>query len=394
MQGAPMSVSVAEPTSMTRDAIPWSPVTVTPSGASGFFERPATARWILATFPIVTVPIAILLSILGSQSRLAWAYFWLLGITHIVLTLSLYLQSANLRYFASSWRNRCVYLVVPSAILIGFDVLHATRFGLAYPVAALVFRAGVRFFDFFHFNRQSFGVLQLFKARTRMKSGQMLKRLENVYFYVLTLNMFLSFLVGGTSPLVSQWVVAPLPVMIRREFLLWPAAILAAVTLALLVALIIGHWRAYRAKPEFGTTLLYLTLQTIGAIMAAAWFPLYAAALALHYVEYHVLMHPRVFAAPIDRSYRIDRGFDWFRSRPVVFYTALIAVSSIAMGTLHFGMGMMGAGPLSVEQPASWLAVLAVFDGVVVLHYFLEMYVWKFSNPYFRQSLTGLYFAK
>ena len=37
--------------------------------------------------------------------------------------------------------------------------------------------------------------------------------------------------------------------------------------------------------------------------------------------------------------------------------------------------------------------VSAVFDGLFVFHYFVEMLIWRFSDPFFRKNLTGLYFA-
>ena len=39
-------------------------------------------------------------------------------------------------------------------------------------------------------------------------------------------------------------------------------------------------------------------------------------------------------------------------------------------------------------------ALVAVFDGIFVFHYFVEMFIWKFSEPHYRQTLGPLYFAK
>lgn len=47
-----------------------------------------------------------------------------------------------------------------------------------------------------------------------------------------------------------------------------------------------------------------------------------------------------------------------------------------------------GAGPRS-----SYVALLGIFDGVFVFHYFVEMFVWRFSEPHYRQTLSPLYFA-
>ena len=43
---------------------------------------------------------------------------------------------------------------------------------------------------------------------------------------------------------------------------------------------------------------------------------------------------------------------------------------------------------------AAWFMLLTAFDALVVCHYFLEMFIWKFSDPHFRKSMDGVYFAK
>jgi hypothetical protein len=35
-----------------------------------------------------------------------------------------------------------------------------------------------------------------------------------------------------------------------------------------------------------------------------------------------------------------------------------------------------------------------VFDGLFLFHYFVEMHLWKFREPYFRNSLAHLYFPR
>ena len=69
--------------------------------------------------------------------------------------------------------------------------------------------------------------------------------------------------------------------------------------------------------------------QSASALMAAAYFPLYLAALAMHYVEYHVLMVPRCFRATLDPTSRVDRAYEAVRARPVIFYAIVIAVAGL-----------------------------------------------------------------
>ena len=53
----------------------------------------------------------------------------------------------------------------------------------------------------------------------------------------------------------------------------------------------------------------------------------------------------------------------------------------------------MGAPILDLESPVSYLVLIALFDGIFVFHYFVEMFIWKFSDPHFRKMLAGLYFT-
>ena len=50
-----------------------------------------------------------------------------------------------------------------------------------------------------------------------------------------------------------------------------------------------------------------------------------------------------------------------------------------------------GVGDL--DHPLTIGLIIAVFDGLFVFHYFIEAFIWRFSDPYFRKSMAGLYFA-
>jgi hypothetical protein len=69
----------------------------------------------------------------------------------------------------------------------------------------------------------------------------------------------------------------------------------------------------------------------------------------------------------------------------VAFYGLLVTVS---------GVVLMFTSPTSLgAHPIRFLAVFSIFDGLFVFHYFVEMLIWKFSDPYFRRTLGSLYFA-
>ncbi len=53
----------------------------------------------------------------------------------------------------------------------------------------------------------------------------------------------------------------------------------------------------------------------------------------------------------------------------------------------------MGRGMASLSQPLGYLACIAIFDGIFVFHYFIEMFIWRFRDPHFRTTLAGMYIA-
>ena len=76
-----------------------------------------------------------------------------------------------------------------------------------------------------------------------------------------------------------------------------------AVMTALAAAVLAGFAIAFAKSPRPGrlvAPLAYFLLQTASMLLAAYDTALYGIALAMHYVEYHVLMVPRCFHARLD----------------------------------------------------------------------------------------------
>ena len=365
----------------------------------GYFQQRWPAAAILAALPAVAVPMAVVVT-LFPLNWLVWGYVWLFGMTHFVVTLAVYLRGSNLRHFAGSTRNRVVFFLVPIVLLVGFDLYHALRVGAMLPVVGVLVLLAVRLADFNHFNRQSFGVLQLFKARTGVKFAAPLKRAENLYFCGLTALLFVTFLSGGVCPLLQPGG-ALTAVPLAGEF--FPALValevtqpvwlgLLAITAALFVRVAVGLWREGRGRAGFAAAAGYLLVQTAAAAMAVAYFPLYFAALAVHYVEYHVLMAPRCLRPEANPAGRFDRAADALRARPAAFYLLVLVGGGLVTLAARAGMGMMGLQAGAADEPFGYLAVIAAFDGLFVFHYFVEMFIWRFGDPHFRRELSGLYF--
>jgi hypothetical protein len=203
---------------------------------------------------------------------------------------------------------------------------------------------------------------------------------ENAYFMGLTALLLMSFASEGRFD-------ASRPLTL----------VLLIGVLVLLGVLAVGFVQVWRQAPNraaLWTPLGYFLLQSVSAALAIYSTALYVFCLAMHYVEYHILMVPRCFHTKLDTEKRPDRLFAELRRSKVVFYGVLVLLAVIAFNTTVVGMGMA-----ALERPEGsglppYLVLISLFDGLFVFHYFVEMFIWKFSDPYYRQTLGPLYFGQ
>jgi hypothetical protein len=130
-----------------------------------------------------------------------------------------------------------------------------------------------------------------------------------------------------------------------------------------------------------------LLLQSAAAGVAIYSTALYLFSLAIHYVEYHVLMAPRCFKSPLDQDSLLDRCFDRVRRHKLMFYGLLLGAAGLFTWMTR-GLGSAG------DSHVTYRLLIHVFDGLFVFHYFVEAFIWKFGDPYFRQTLGPLYFPQ
>lgn len=350
-----------------------------------FFERPGPPRLILASFLFLTLPVAAMVLVLPAAGLLSWLYFWLFGGTHVVLTLSVYGSRANRRHFTASPRTLAVFVLAPVLIVAAYLAFYWLKVGGSVPLAAVVFWAGVRFMNFFHLTRQTFGVLQLFKARAGGKFPAWGRRCENWCGMALVAALMVTHAAGGVCPLLGMTPLYPPSLPPEWAGPLWMGCVAAAV--GLFAAAVVALVRTPTKRPKW-EAVVYFAAQTAGTAAAAVFLPLYLAALAMHYVEYHVLMVPRVAAQPLDPASRLDRSYGWLRTRPVMFVGVVLLLSLLVTQ----GMGSMDFQP-AAGGSAAWGAALTAFDALILIHYVLEMFIWKFSDPHFRKSMDGVYFT-
>jgi hypothetical protein len=235
----------------------------------------------------------------------------------------------------------------------------------------------------------------MFKARTGLRPPPSIKYFEQAYLACLTGLLLTTFLAGGICPFpqVRRWPgigvftkpgTALLPLGVLQAVFM-ALACLAAVFAAISIRLLIRAWNAGGRPGGIMQALGYLGFQTAAASLAIVNFPLYFATQPTHYVEYHVLMFPRCFNTQLDEKSTLDRWFGGLRRHRAVFYGLIVQASLVVTA--------FSAASRSPSRPISYLAVVSLFDGLFVFHYFVEMLIWRFSDPFFRRTLSSLYFA-
>lgn len=354
-------------------------------GLRPFLQRPLPVGIILASFAVITVPLT-LMTVLGANHMATAAFFVTyhitFSITHFFLTAWLYFDPRNRAYFTSSRLRRLIYVVVPIALLVGVWAIGFLRVDPAYgdyepssglgPMAyAFFFAFAVRAIDYRHSTRQSFGVLQMIKVQPGAKYPAWSKAVDRTLFSALFLLEVQTFAAGGRF--------TPSPLMLAS----------VAVAAALFAASLVGFHRAWRGVPDrrvLRAPLAYLAFQTTAACLTVWRFELYAISLAMHFTEYHVLMAPRCFErVPRDGS---SRRVFFLRRSWIAGYVVLIV---LALG--YYLSEILDFAGIQTQSQFVW-ALTNVFNGIFLVHFFLEAFVWRFSNPFYRSSVSPVYFPR
>jgi hypothetical protein len=338
--------------------------------ARDYLWQPSHLWPILATFPLITLPLAALAasSIPKDTQQIVFdAYLCVFGLTHFWVTFAIYLNGETLDHFRESRRNRWIYFYAPLAIFLFFALFFGTGLASTFPTAALLVLIAVRFVNYRHLTRQAYGVSRMLWSNRELAASANLPKAENGFLSALTMLMFLTAFYGG-------------------KFTLEPIAVKA--TLALASGF--GLWVAAEyVKAAFATSrptavavpATYLTLQVLSVALAVYRTELYVATLAMHYVEYHVLMAPRCFRLGIDPARQPDRFFATIRSNPAAFYAALLALS----------VAFLAAQKATISHAGTM--VPHMFDALFVFHFFVECFVWKMGTPHYRRTLGPIYLA-
>ena len=345
------------------------------AAAVPYVSRSIPRAFVFGAFMLVTLPLATyLLATSNGQSRITMAgkpiaelYFVVFGLTHFFLTFAVYLSSSDIRHFASTRKNLVAFYIAPLGALFALALWYGLALDSRFLMANLVVSTVIRALDFHHLSRQSFGVLQLFKGKPLRQIPAWTRTAENLFFMSLTMLMMLTFLSNFRYDAHSPITLA-----------------FSAASAVLLVIVLAGYAIGFRAgadRKQMAIALGYFAVQTSSSLLAVYRSGLYTAALAVHYIEYHVIMAPRVFRAPVDER---DRALSALRRVPLRLYAGLIGFSALFY-FMQRAQGTYATGHDSARM------LVHVFDGLFVFHYVIEMSIWKFSDPYFRKRLGPLY---
>lgn len=342
---------------------------------------------IFLSFALLALPLSwVQLSMSLSQTVAAGvflAYAVLLGNTHFAITWALYLNSANVRYFESSAGRKAIYFGGPLLIMAAMAAIGVMAFPAQGTLIFLPFTLALASVDFYHVVRQSFGVLQMFKARASAAFPPGSAAVDNLYFLSLLLLQALTFAGGISRGFDGRF--DPSSPLTRA---------VAMSTLVLFGIIVRNFVQAARSpgvdRAALGTAFVYLLLQSASALLVVYRSRLYIASLAMHYVEYHVLMAPRIFRVPLDTATGLDRAAAFFRRHRAAFYGLLIGVGAcVSSGALLTWAGT----PVTRDSPQFGWLLVNLLNGVFLTHYFIESFVWKFRNPFYRQALAPIYFG-
>ncbi|MEC4679923.1 MAG: hypothetical protein VST67_04405 [Nitrospirota bacterium] len=353
-----------------------------------YFNNPFRVLLILGAFFVFTLPLVVVAPV----STVGWfwfqqAYMVAIGLSHFVITGALYLNSKTLAYFSSTPTNKLIYYVIPPVIFIGlgsvgfFSLIPIINQAVVIDgraIGFIVYIMVLRSLDHFHVVRQSFGILQIFARSSGLSLPGWMRNTASWLFLALFAMQMLTFWNGveqGNPGKGTYQADNPL------------VQLLTLVAVGLFLAQLVGFTMAKSGSDRKLRVLLpiaYLHLQGASAALVVYKVEFYLASLAMHYVEYLIIMHPRIFQVPLGNQ-PVDSVMGWLRRKPMVFYSILLGLAVFAGN---------GGSLLAEIAPASLAALflLNLFNGLTITHFFVDGFLWKFRKPYFRETLVPLYF--
>lgn len=295
---------------------------------------------LVATFFVLTIPLTISPLFYGDYHWLITFYTHIIVFTHFLSTLGLYTNPKNRAFFRENKKNIAIYYFVPILILCTFAPL--TFLSTQSAILILVVTSIIRFTDYFHTNRQTFGVLQLMR-------GKVVDHSIKAYFYLLILFLITNHL--------SKTTVLNLTIL----------------TTGLLVLSLCGFWYFIWMfiNQRQWKCLIYFIMQSLALIPGILNPKWYFLGLAVHSIEYHLLIIKRFNTEPSS----ILKG----KLKIFFFYLCLIAISLL----VHI--------PRKMDSTfLKYFDLNFLYSSVLLTHYYLDSFVWRYRKPIYQEAINHL----
>jgi hypothetical protein len=257
------------------------------------------------------------------------------------------------------------YWVVPG-LLIGYVAACRSVDDLWGPI---VLRTTLFYWASWHFVAQSFGILRLYQRKHGVVDGELL-RLEKALVFLPALFFVLRRLCTGPWELLGSYLLHPTTPR-------WLVNAVGALTVGVAIYYLA---RARRASPSTGRALrmLYLASSAFGFfvpyMLLKQGTTAFAAAALWHAIQYIAIVwlyNRRKFAGHSPSGGALDRGLAWL-SQPG--RTPLYLASMMVPGFFAYLLVkcVMPFYRFSLES-----AILAVWTGGTLAHYYLDGVIWK-----------------
>ncbi len=349
-----------------------------------FLARPVPLALIFGSFVFMTLPLIALESVGAFDDwRLSPTFLFVavFGMSHFLITFPIYLNRTNLEHFTSRPRYIVLHFVVPIAMIgviaLAYYLQTWNRGLSAVAIFGFWLFLALRGLDFYHVVRQSFGVLELTKGQAKLKFPPHTK--------LMAKTLFMTFFLLQMHTFVHD-----------KQFTAEPLSIgLVIVAAGLFVGLLAFYVTKLReVGPEDRSYALipiaYLVCQGSCAALAVYRTEFYLASLGMHYIEYHILMQPRVFANLRPDESIGDRLMSIFSRNQWLFYVGLIALSLFIYAGPRIANDYQH--PLGGHGWIYWVFVIQSIIGS--LHFYVDSLLWRFSNPFYQKTLGPLYFRR
>lgn len=317
----------------------------------------------IAAFLFLTLPLIILKAFSGQEYFfpivIEGAYFTLFGMSHFLLTYTIYLSKNNRNYFDYSLLNKWIYYYAPFFIFLFALFYYGLNLEKFLPEKiALIVLFMIRFANFYHVSRQSYGVLQLIKNQQGFTLHGNVRKIENATF------IFLAIAQSTTSTLNH----------LTSNFILKLLMLVLVILYLNLIRIYLLDKTKLRSKNL--SAIVYLSIQFLCGLLVVKNFVFYPLILAVHYLEYHLLFYPRLKRTLVQQN---------FLSKTSLFkiYFFLILLSAILVFLTK------GINPLFFSKSTQKVSnSMHLFDGIFLIHFFLDAFIWRSKNSHWKKEFS------